>query len=877
MAVTDQFHASELDLNGQISISQPTALVWGPDGRLYVTEVDGDVKVLTVAFGDKNPNDGDATQNFYVTEAETLGLIKDLQNYNDDGTTNGSSNRQVTGIDVTPQFDENGDPVTLPNGDPLVVVYVTSSDSRIGAGTGGGDANLDTNSGVITKLVQQPDGSFVAFDIVRGLARSEENHALNGLEVIQEIVDGKLVSERLIVANGGNANTGAPSNNFAGQQEQPYSAAILEVDLDQINAITPTPYSGDPSRFYVYDLPTLDDPTRDGAAENDPFGGNDGYNSAITTADGPVQIYSAGYRNAYDVEVTEDGRVYTYDNGANDNWGGRPAGEDSDGDTNATENAELAGTPDGFIATNLFVEDNQEIEGDFDPQNWDQLHEVTRSDDLAGRELASGLEGATTYQWTHPDKGELTLVYGGHPNPTRAEGARAGILYSPSSGKDGALLLVSNLPSEGDPSTSDFLEVVSWLSSIGYSDAFIEATVIAVEPGETYANTFVPGYTLPTTPGAYSLVADPNGEIGLPSNIQDIVHALNPVEGDYREAGFTDGAIDTGKGSVNGLTEYTSTIFDSQPGVTMQGALIAASLNGGEYFVIGRDADGVVQTTETGSRTVAADKAFVDSGGAPLGLASIGDDVSPYGGNIAFTGTVWGAIYKQNGPVIEVLQPGDPIDNPLLPAYAGQAPSDDTDNDLDGVDHFNDPFEFSATNGYALAAGESLVLNFSQVNLEFSGSIGDTGLLGAALDGVTPNRDAKSEADGLPPSEQEDGLFDNAGNLIPGGNAPFLQIKNVAPGTMVGTANTGRDLMQTGVKLASDVQRVVGEVEIFNWAPDQFDNGGRLSGIFFDDAGAVDVAEHEADGLPPAEQEDGLFDNAGNLIPGGNAPFLQIK
>ena len=247
MAVTNDFSASELDLNGKVSIGSPTALVWGPDGRLYVTEQSGDVSVLTVAFGDKNPADGDATAQFYVTAAETLNQIKDIQNHNDDGSTGGANNvRQVTGIDVTRQYDADGNPLyiqdygsisTVDTGIPATVMYVTSSDNRIGAGGSGNDANLDTNSGMITRLTQTATG-WDAVDIVRGLARSEENHATNGLEVIQEVDDaGKLISERLIVASGGNANTGAPSNNFAGQQERPYSASILEVDLLTIKAL----------------------------------------------------------------------------------------------------------------------------------------------------------------------------------------------------------------------------------------------------------------------------------------------------------------------------------------------------------------------------------------------------------------------------------------------------------------------------------------------------------------------------------------------------------------------------------------------------------------------------------------------------------------
>ena len=845
MAVTNDFTSSELDLNGKIGVSSPTALVWGPDGRLYVTEVDGDVKILTVAFGDPDPADGDPTAKFFVTAAETVTDVKTIPNFNDDGTPAGGDKRQVTGIDVTRQYDSNGDPVLI-DGKPAVVVYVSSSDSRIGAGGDGNDANLDTNSGIITRLTQTADG-WDTVDLVRGLARSEENHATNGMEVIQELdASGKLVSERMIVANGGNANTGAPSNNFAGQQEQPLSAAILEVDLTELAGmgVKTDAASG---RQYVYDLPTLDDPTRAGAEDaGDPFGGNDGLNSAKLIADGPVQIYSAGYRNAYDVEVTEDGRVWTYDNGANNNWGGRPAGEDSDGDTNSTEAAELGSPPAGYIATNLFVEDNNEIAGNYDPQNWDQLHEVTRSDDLNGKSLSAGQGGALTYQWDHPDFDEpLTLVYGGHANPTRAEGARAGILYSPQDGVGGAKLMVSNVD-KGD-GASDFLEVVQWFRTIGYSDSFIASTVVALDPGVRYADQFVANYALPTQAGEYSLVEDANGPLGLPADIGEIVHQVNPIEGDFREAGFTDGAVDTGKGSVNGLAEYTSSIFEEagQPG--MQGALIAASLGQGQYYIIGRDGDGIVQTAVESGRTIAGDRAFFQSGGAPLGVASIGDDLSAFGNNGAFRGSVWGAIYKQNGPIIEIMQPGNPEDNALLGVnfYAGQEPADPEDNDLDGVDHLNDPFEFDADNGVALGAGERIELNFSQVDLasnpEFSGTIGDTGLMGAALDGTTPNRDAitgvysdGTNGDGAPASEQQDGLFDNAGNIIPGGNAPILQIKSVQDGTAVGGANTLRDGLQTGVRLNDDVKRLVAEVDIANWYNDQ-PGGGRITGVMLGD------------------------------------------
>lgn len=86
---------------------------------------------------------------------------------------------------------------------------------------------------------------------------------------------------------------------------------------------------------YKYNLPTLDDPTRannpDGSDVNDPFGGNDGLNQAKIVAGGPVQIYSSGFRNAFDLVITKTpgkaGRMYTIDNGANQGWCGYPQNE----------------------------------------------------------------------------------------------------------------------------------------------------------------------------------------------------------------------------------------------------------------------------------------------------------------------------------------------------------------------------------------------------------------------------------------------------------------------------------------------------------------------------------------------------------------------
>ncbi|WP_043531827.1 malectin domain-containing carbohydrate-binding protein [Litchfieldella xinjiangensis] len=838
--VSNDFSKSSLDLNGKVSLTQPTALVWGPDGKLYVTEVSGSVKVLTVAFGDTNPGDADQASYFHVTEAQTLDLVKDIPNHDDDGSLASGTNRQVTGIDVVQQFDAEGQPVYIA-GKPAVSVYVTSSDSRIGAGGNGSDIGLDTNSGVITRIDQTSDG-WQAVDIVRGLARSEENHSLNGLEVIQTLDDtGALLSQRLIVANGGNTNSGAPSNNFAGQQETAYSAAILEVDLDQL-AVMPLQTDAQSGRLFLYDIPTLDDPTRDGTPDaNDPFGGNDGLNGGKIDPDGPVQIYSAGYRNAYDVEVSDDGRIWTYDNGANNSWGGRPIGEAGDNGKN-TDYSQLL----GYIATNL---NNGDINpGDtinlesWSPKNYDQFHEVTRSDDLAGRDLSSGQGGASSYEWEDAETGELlTLVYGGHPNPTRASGGQSGLLFTPKDGVADAYLLLSNVDKEG-PGSSDYAAVHAWLSSVETqygSDAENELTgrLIAVTPGERYYVTDAgKAYLASAYPDAPESINGETvlGETGMPADFDQVVATLNPIEGNYLEGGYTDGALDSGKGSINGLTEYTSTVLDDpESGVKMSGSILAASLNQGTLIVMGRDENGVMQTVVGGSgQTLAANRTVIDVSGAPLGLASLGDDLSAFGGQNAFQGSIWTTVFKQNGPLIEILQPA----NGKVP-LAGTVVVNDSDHDMDGLDHVHDPFEFSDTNGMALAVGERITLDFQPTGNPYPGTLLDTGLMGAALDGITPNRDARTADEGFSADQQREGLYDLGGNIIPGGNAPIFQIKNVAGGTMVGVDNTARDAMHVGIRPASDVDRLLISSQVKNWVPSVSGGlkAGQLTGITLGD------------------------------------------
>ena len=265
----------------------PTSLDFGPDGRLYVAQQDGLIRAFTIER--RGPSD------YAVTDAESITAIQRIPNHNDDGRPNpGLRERLVTGILLTGTRERP-------------VLWATSSDRRVGGGPARKDLDLDTNSGMVSRL-DRAGGGWQRRDLVRGLPRSEENHAPNGLALDER-------TNMLYVAQGSNANAGAPSGHFAYLPQYALSGAVLAIDLDRL---------GDEP----YDLPTLDDETRPGKADsNDPFGGNDGRNQARLVEGGPVQVYSPGFRNPYDIVLAANGRLYLTDNGGNPGNGGVPVGE----------------------------------------------------------------------------------------------------------------------------------------------------------------------------------------------------------------------------------------------------------------------------------------------------------------------------------------------------------------------------------------------------------------------------------------------------------------------------------------------------------------------------------------------------------------------
>ncbi len=279
-------------------VTNPTSLQFGPDGRLYVADQDGSIHALSVAR--------DAQGGYSVTAAETITQIQAIPNHGDQGNLAPSiTGRLVTGILVTGTASQP-------------VIYAVSSDPRIGAGTSGQVLDVDTNSGVLSRLTRVGTG-WQRVDLVRGLPRSEENHTGNGLALLPG-------TSTLLIAYGGMTNMGAPSLNFGLVPEYALSAAVLSVDLASIGSTT-------------YDLPTLDDENRPGTTDaGDPFGGDGGRNQAKLVPGGPVQVYASGFRNPYDLAITKAGQLFTIDNGANAGWGGPPLPDDTTGAcTNAAQ------------------------------------------------------------------------------------------------------------------------------------------------------------------------------------------------------------------------------------------------------------------------------------------------------------------------------------------------------------------------------------------------------------------------------------------------------------------------------------------------------------------------------------------------------------
>lgn len=159
-------------------VPYPTSMVWGPDNRLYVTELFGTIHRITL------------DDNKQVVADEII-------------TTLGS--RLTLGITV--------DPASTPDN---VILWVSHSNDSTDNG--------ELNSSTVSRL--SGPGFTIKEDIITGLPRAIANHAINSIHFGP---DGKLY-----IAQGGNTGAGAPNEantEFGTRAEQPLSAALLVADV----------------------------------------------------------------------------------------------------------------------------------------------------------------------------------------------------------------------------------------------------------------------------------------------------------------------------------------------------------------------------------------------------------------------------------------------------------------------------------------------------------------------------------------------------------------------------------------------------------------------------------------------------------------------
>ena len=359
------FGFSKLNLNGT-AVHAPTSLNFGPDGKLYVASEEGHIYVIEIER--KTSND------YVANNISVIHLIQTIPNHQEDGSPAPLINkRKVNGLVVSGSISNP-------------VIYVSSFDPRDGV-SGNGDMNLDTNSGIVSKLTWT-GSKWDMVHLVRGLPRGKEKHGSNGLFHDAE-------KNILYVAQGGHTNAGAPSTAFALGVEYALSSSILSLDLKVIESL-PTKTDIEQQK-YKYDLPTVNHPQlisgRDISSKTLPWGGLDGLNQARLVLDGPVQVFAPGFRDPYDVLISESGFMYVTDNGPNAALGGQPHGE---------------GAPE--FDGSRYV---SRVDNTFDAAN--SAQSTARVSSNLAIETENGLHLVTAG------------YYGGHPNPTRANPMGAGI------------------------------------------------------------------------------------------------------------------------------------------------------------------------------------------------------------------------------------------------------------------------------------------------------------------------------------------------------------------------------------------------------------------------------------------------------------------
>lgn len=265
--------------------SGPTSLTFGPDGRLYVSVLNGKIYALTLDPAKLTTPGGIAVTDVQVFDDIYLkpSIVCDANGANCQAQPAPGAGRQVTGIAI--------DPASTPGN---VILYVTHS----GLQKGKTDMTLYTFGGALSRLTLRPDAANPSRmvvvddqDLLVGLPRSREAHTVNAMAFGP---DGWMY-----ISIGGNTNSGAPSTFFANLPEVYLSAAVVRFNYKNLLGTA---------------LP-LDFTNVRKASDMTPYAGK-------------FEIYSTGYRNSYDLLWHSNGRLYVNDNSPNLSQGNTPGSAD---------------------------------------------------------------------------------------------------------------------------------------------------------------------------------------------------------------------------------------------------------------------------------------------------------------------------------------------------------------------------------------------------------------------------------------------------------------------------------------------------------------------------------------------------------------------
>jgi len=175
----------QFDISDLVSgMSDVTAGTIGPDGRLYVSEVDGTIFAYTF------------DEDYQVTDTQTITTLE------------GVSNPNILGM-ITSPFEAPG------------VVKLYLAHGQLFANGGSCFTGFSPYSGQITVLTGPNFNSPQA--LITGLPVSNHDHSVNGLEFDD--------NGNLLIAVGGNTNAGVAACNIGGIDESPLTAAVLSADV----------------------------------------------------------------------------------------------------------------------------------------------------------------------------------------------------------------------------------------------------------------------------------------------------------------------------------------------------------------------------------------------------------------------------------------------------------------------------------------------------------------------------------------------------------------------------------------------------------------------------------------------------------------------